>query len=95
MAHQLLQHSATALLLAVAIQSANARSASVRGDFQRMNPCPSNGERRGPCPGYVADHVIPLCAGGPDHPSNMQWQTIAAGKSKDKQEHAMCRAMKP
>ena len=37
-------------------------------------------------PGYVVDHIIPLARGGADLPSNMQWQTIAEGKAKDRGE---------
>jgi hypothetical protein len=37
-------------------------------------------------PGYVVDHVKPLCRGGLDAPSNMQWQTVAAAKVKDRTE---------
>jgi hypothetical protein len=37
-------------------------------------------------PGHVVDHVVALKRGGADKPSNMQWQTIAAGKAKDKIE---------
>jgi hypothetical protein len=37
-------------------------------------------------PGYVIDHVIPLKRGGCDCPSNMQWQTKAEAKAKDKIE---------
>lgn len=37
-------------------------------------------------PGYVIDHVVALKRGGADNPSNMQWQTIAAAKAKDKWE---------
>jgi len=42
-------------------------------------------------PGYVVDHIKPLACGGADAPSNMQWQTIAAAKAKDKTERAGCR----
>lgn len=42
-------------------------------------------------PGYVVDHIIPLACGGADVPSNMQWQTIAAGKAKDKWETKGCK----
>jgi hypothetical protein len=37
------------------------------------------------------DHIKPLCAGGADRPTNMQWQTVAEGKKKDKKEREMCR----
>jgi hypothetical protein len=41
--------------------------------------------------GYVIDHVKPLACGGADAPSNMQWQTVAEGKAKDKTERVGCR----
>ncbi len=37
-------------------------------------------------PGWVVDHIIALCKGGKDEPANMQWQTIADAKAKDKWE---------
>jgi hypothetical protein len=37
-------------------------------------------------PGYVIDHIIALKRGGPDNPSNMQWQTIEEAKAKDRRE---------
>jgi len=36
--------------------------------------------------GYVVDHVCALECGGIDDPVNMQYQTYAAGKAKDKWE---------
>jgi hypothetical protein len=62
------------------------RSAAAKDAFKRQQPCPSTGKSRGACPGYVIDHVKPLECGGADAPSNMQWQTVAAGKAKDKTE---------
>jgi len=41
-------------------------------------------------PGYVIDHIVPLACGGADAPSNMQWQTAAAAKAKDKTERKGC-----
>jgi len=68
------------------------RDSAVRKAFQKSHPCPANGKRSGACPGYVVDHVKPLCAGGSDHVSNMQWQTVTDAKKKDKREVAECRA---
>ncbi len=62
------------------------RSAAAKDAFKRQHPCPANGHASGSCPGYVIDHVSPLECGGADDPSNMQWQTVADGKAKDKTE---------
>lgn len=66
------------LLAAVLATSANAvmerDRAQVRA-FRAENPCPATGRTRGACPGWHVDHVIALCAGGLDRPSNMQWIT--------------------
>lgn len=67
------------------------RSHAATAAFQREHPCPATGNARGSCPGYVIDHVVPLCAGGPDHPANMQWQTAADAKRKDIEERKLCR----
>lgn len=67
------------------------RSAKAVASFKHYNPCPSTGLKKGSCPGYVVDHVEPLCAGGLDDPINMQWQTVADAKEKDKLERKLCR----
>ena len=54
--------------------------------FRRTHPCPSTGKTYGACPGWVVDHVRALKHGGADDPSNMQWQTRAAAKAKDRWE---------
>lgn len=62
------------------------RSATAKNAFKREHPCPATGRSTGRCPGYVVDHVRALECGGVDSPSNMQWQTVTAGKAKDKTE---------
>ncbi|MEW6562740.1 MAG: HNH endonuclease signature motif containing protein [Pseudomonadota bacterium] len=73
---------------------ADARSSAEVRAFKRGHPCPATHSIHGKCPGYVVDHVIPLCAGGADKPSNMQWQEKAASKVKDKEEWRTCRELK-
>lgn len=60
------------------------RSAAARRRFLRQTGYP-NGR-----PGYIVDHIIPLACGGPDEPSNMQWQTVAEAKAKDRIERRAC-----
>lgn len=62
------------------------RDPAQRAKFRRTHPCPSTGKTHGACPGYVVDHVQALKHGGRDDPSNMQWQSKAAAKAKDKWE---------
>jgi len=60
------------------------RSPEARHEFMRRSGYP-HGRK-----GYVIDHIVPLECGGSDAPSNMQWQTPAEAKAKDKTE-AHCR----
>jgi hypothetical protein len=79
--------------LVAAINSASAsehRSRAVAGEFQWQHPCPSTGRATGACPGYVRDHIVPLACGGPDAVQNMQWQTVAEARAKDKWERQAC-----
>ena len=62
------------------------RDPAQRRAFQRAHPCPATGRKTGSCPGYVVDHIRPLKRGSPDRPSNMQWQTRADAKAKDRWE---------
>ena len=66
------------------------RSRGARDAFERSHPCPATGRTSGPCRGHVVDHIQPLACGGADAPGNMQWQTKAEGKSKDKWERTGC-----
>lgn len=67
------------------------RSHKVRHAFVKEQACPSTGRHRLPCPGYIIDHVRPLCAGGEDATFNLQWQTVEDAKAKDKEERKECR----
>jgi hypothetical protein len=66
------------------------RSQAAKDEFKYSHPCPSNGNNHGSCPGYVIDHITPLACNGADAPSNMQWQSVAEGKAKDKWERKNC-----
>lgn len=70
------------------------RSHEVLTEFQKGHPCPSTGRTKGACPGYIKDHVIPLCAGGADAVENLQWQTKKDAAAKDKLEWAECREVR-
>jgi hypothetical protein len=62
------------------------RSAIAKRAFRQSHPCPSTGRTSGACSGYVIDHVKALKHGGADEPGNMQWQTAAQAKAKDRIE---------
>lgn len=64
------------------------RSRAAVASFRKAHPCPATGKARGPCPGYVVDHILALCRHGKDEPENMQWQSRADAKAKDKWECA-------
>ena len=55
-------------------------------EFRSLYPCPATLEETGPCPGWVVDHINPLACGGADYYTNMQWQTVADAKAKDRVE---------
>jgi hypothetical protein len=63
-----------------------ARSSHAKEEFRRAHPCPVTGKKYGACPGWVVDHVQALKRGGADDASNMQWQTHAEAKAKDRWE---------
>ena len=67
---------AICLVLAVSASAKEPRSPSIKREFQLTRPCPAIGLRSGVCPGYIQEHVVPLARGGPDVPSNLQWQTV-------------------
>src|SRR4051812_33986336 len=75
--------------------AATERSTKAVADFKRTHVCPSTGvAKNAPCPGQIVDHIMPLCAGGADDPSNMQWQSVEDAKKKDRVEAKLCALMK-
>ena len=70
------------------------RSTTVRHAFVKQQACPSTGRHRLPCPGWIIDHVRPLCAGGEDAVFNLQWSEREASKRKDVEELRLCRMVR-
>ncbi len=66
------------------------RSYEAKAEFKRLYHCPATDKAKGPCPGYIVDHIKPLACGGSDDYTNMQWQTIDEAKAKDKWERLDC-----
>lgn len=64
------------------------RSMQAKRIFMNAHPCPGGVDRgkTNKCAGYIIDHICPLECCGPDVASNMQWQTKADSKAKDKWE---------
>jgi hypothetical protein len=78
-----------ASMFATAAESTRPNNAEVL--FRLTHPCPATAQTGGACTGYVIDRIIPRACGGADDPGNMQWQTIAEAKEKDRWERIGCR----
>lgn len=78
------------LVLAFVLELAGAphRSSAVHAAFLKATGYPQGR------PGFVVDHITPLCAGGPDMTINMQWQPAAEALKKDDAERALCSAIR-
>lgn len=72
------------LLVAADVYAEQRRSSAVRRAFLKQSGYPKGR------PGYVVDHIIPLCAGGRDTVANLQWQTAQESKRKDRLERKVC-----
>ena len=66
------------------------RSRTEVARFKHSTVCPATGQRGSYCPGYIVDHRVPLACGGLDRVTNMQYQTIAESKAKDRWERKTC-----
>jgi hypothetical protein len=79
-------------LACVALPSAASehRSREVTREFQREHPCPSTGANLRRLPRLPEGSHRAARRGGPDAVWNLQWQTIAAAKIKDRREPRAC-----
>jgi hypothetical protein len=84
----------SALMFCFLVEAATPRDPAQVRAFKAHNPCPATGKIQKSCPGYIVDHKEPLCAGGADHPSNMQYLALAESLKKDKREVAYCACLK-
>lgn len=89
--HHRITNKITLAILSLLLIAATPRSESVRREFKKLNPCPSTRLPKGPCPGYVIDHIVPLACNGADAIQNLQWQSVEEAKAKDKWERRQCR----
>ncbi|NDY89713.1 HNH endonuclease signature motif containing protein [Ideonella livida] len=94
-------HAPSVLLVAVALWLAPSavlakieRSRAAVATFRASSACPATGLHTGRCPGWEVDHVVPLCAGGPDTPENMQWLYVDDHRFKTKIDVRTCRLAK-
>lgn len=85
---------ASALVTSAAIAQPIQRSQAEVRAFRAENPCPATGRRSGPCKGWAVDHIKPLCSGGLDKPSNMQWIEDPDHRFKTLVDVRECRKLK-
>ena len=71
-------------------EEAQADAARLRELFIKKYACPVNGKHTAACPGWVVNYVKPLCAGGADTIKNLQWQTVATAKRKEREAQKLC-----
>jgi hypothetical protein len=66
------------------------RSHKVRSAFMRLHPCPDGPDKGSTkrCRGWIIDHICPLQCCGLDSIDNLQWQSKADAKAKDRTEIA-------
>ena len=58
--------------------------------FLKKYACPMTGKHTEICKGWVVGYIKPLCAGGVDRIANMQWQTVATAKRKEREAQKLC-----
>lgn len=83
------------LLLSLLAAAAFARDPAQVRAFRKANACPATTKTDGACPGWVVNHIVPLCFGGKDEPANMEWEQKAPSYKRDAFERALCKTVKP
>ena len=73
----LLRHSPTCTNCVRDLSGRISRNPAPVRAFRLIHPCPATGQVKGPCVGYLVDHIKPLNRGGSDTSDNMRWRTIA------------------
>ncbi len=48
------------LLTATPAEARTKRSQSAKVEFKQQHPCPATGSPKGPCKGYVIDHIVSI-----------------------------------
>ena len=76
--------------ICIPVQAEQHRNQKAKAIFKYTHPCPATGNTKGSCPNYIIDHIKPVACGGSDSAENMQWQTKADSKAKDKWERKDC-----
>src|SRR4051812_8863736 len=66
------------------LQSTQQPEPDARMMYMKRHPCPANGNTRGECPGYSINYIRPLCAGGSERTTNLQWLTATEAKKKER-----------
>ncbi len=52
------------LLTTTHAEARTKRSETAKVEFKQQHPCPTTGAPKGPCKGYVIDHIIPIACHG-------------------------------
>jgi len=83
-------------LFVLSVASVDARISRDRSkirEFRSAHACPATGWAGGRCDGWQVDHIIPLCAGGPDELENLQWISYEDHKWKTFVDVRECRKL--
>lgn len=75
---------------AVAAPTTQQVSATTRTLFEKLTPCPGKKIGEDICTGYIMVYVDPLCNGGKDSPTNVNWLPMLDLKNKQRHDQTIC-----